>query len=120
MNLEEFQRRFQASLLVDRAEDSVSLAAAMMPESSHRGLDVHRRNLVFGVVSVLKHRFPRCVRVLGQANFRFFARQYALTQPPRGRELASIASGFADFLRDRPELAELEEISAIARGELRG
>ena len=82
-------------------EDQVS---ELLTEETQNRLVIYQRNYLYGLIEALKERFPHALELLGENNFKFFARQYILEHPSRDSNLDNYGDDFIPFLCSRPEL----------------
>jgi hypothetical protein len=77
---------------------------------------VYFREQVFGGLQVLSDALPELHEALGEANFRFFVREFLTDMQPRDALGVTLVEPFLEFLRVRPELAENpEQLDCIHR-----
>lgn len=65
---------------------------------------VYFREQVFGALSVLSEALPEVEASLGEANLRYFVREFLSNAQPRDALGTSLVEPFLSFLRGRPEL----------------
>lgn len=70
---------------------------------------VYFREQVFGGLQVLSDALPELYEALGEPNFRFFVREFLTDEQPQDALGTTLVEPFLEFLRDRPELAEIPE-----------
>lgn len=70
---------------------------------------VYFREQVFGGLQVLCDALPELHEALGEPNFRFFVREFLSDAQPRDALGTTLIEPFLEFLRNRPELAEIPE-----------
>ncbi|MGH7739126.1 MAG: HvfC/BufC family peptide modification chaperone [bacterium] len=79
------------------------------------GLKIYRRNLVFGMLEVLKDTYSFTRELLGENNFNFLGREYIYTHPSENTDLTLYGGGFGGFLAGRPEIAAWPYLADVAR-----
>lgn len=116
MTLAELQAAYRGYLL---SGDSAPLAAQIVADSfdGAERLAIYRNNFLIGLGEALKTNFPVALRLLGQEFFEQAARRFVLAHPPRRPCLFEYGAGFADYLRDLPQLAALPYVAEMARFE---
>jgi hypothetical protein len=99
--------------------DSAALAPAIVADSfdGPERLAIYRNNFLIGLGEALKANFPVTLQLLGLDFFEQAARHFVLAQPPRRPCLFEYGGGFADYLRDLPQLATRPYIVDVARFE---
>jgi hypothetical protein len=70
---------------------------------------VYFREQVFGALQVLSDALPELHEALGEPNFRFFVREFLNDAQPQDALGTTLVEPFLEFLRVRPELAEVPE-----------
>lgn len=115
--LERYQRAFLEQLYAERAEAGsfASAAGASADARFHRGLDVHRRNLVFTICRAMSESYPLCRDLLGEANFRFLCREYLRRHPSRSFDLGEYGAAFPELLAEREEVRDFPFLADLAR-----
>jgi hypothetical protein len=79
-------------------------------------LNVHRNNLVLGLLNVIAARFPVVRRLAGEESFFRVARLFLDAHPPQSPLLLNYGEGFPDFVRQAGSAASF--IADIAELEL--
>jgi hypothetical protein len=74
---------------------------------------VYFREQVFGALEVLSGALPDLEATLGEQNFRFFVRELLVTVQPSDAMGTSLILPFLEFLKKRPELAEIGPVQAL-------
>lgn len=77
--------------------------------------DVHRNNVMAGLIEALAKRFPACRRVVGEAFFHVMAGLFVQQAPPRSPILSEYGEGFAAFVEAFPPAAGLPYLADVAR-----
>ncbi len=80
-----------------------------------QGFQIYRLNYLLNHIKVLQDSFPVAQIVLGENNFKFFAKQYLETYPPTVSNIERFGSSFAEFLQNRHELCEIPIIAAYSK-----
>jgi Putative DNA-binding domain len=88
---------------------------APQPPTAHRRFAVHRNNMVAGLVSGLRERFPVVEKIVGEEFFAAMARAFVRQSPPRSPVLARYGDELADFLAGFPPARELPYLADVAR-----
>ncbi|MFT4702986.1 MAG: hypothetical protein ACI81R_000674 [Bradymonadia bacterium] len=102
MSLASMQASMQAALLDKDPVVALHRVHGVLASEQARGLDVHRRNVVFGFALAVERKHPDLVKMLGFENVRFFAREALIES---GREGApGVIPCFYAFLLGRHEL----------------
>ena len=116
MRLAELQAAYRGYLL---SGDSVPLAAQIVADSfdGQERLAIYRNNFLISLGEALKANFPVTLQLLGKDFFEQASRRFVLTRPPRRPCLFEYGAGFADYLRDLPQLATRPYIIDMARFE---
>ena len=116
MRLAELQAAYRGYLI---SGDSAALAPAIVADSfdGPERLAIYRNNFLISLGEALKANFPVTLQLLGKDFFEQAARRFVLAQPPRRPCLFEYGMGFADYLRDLPELATRPYIVDMARFE---
>ncbi len=84
-------------------------------EAQRRRFDIHRNNVVHGMVEALRATFPACDRLVGPEFFAALARAYLAAEPPRSPLLFRYGGGFADFVETFPPAASVPYLGDVAR-----
>lgn len=106
------QARFARALL-DPDLPVRDLLAANSP--ADEGFDVHRNNVVAGLVDALAAAFPALVRLLGAAYFAALGAAFVRARPPASAVLIEYGDEFAGFIEAFPPLAHLPWLGDVAR-----
>jgi len=88
---------------------------ALQPPSARRRFAVHRNNMVAGLVSGLRERFPVVEKIVGEEFFAAMAGVFVRRCPPRSPLLAGYGDELADFLACFPPVRELPYLADVAR-----
>src|SRR5438105_2614661 len=72
-----------------------------------RRFAVHRNNVVVGLISALRARFPATERIVGEEFFAAMARVFIATRPPRSPLLMFYGDDFPQFVASFPPAAAL-------------
>ena len=110
MSADDFQRRFSDLVFAGREPTDQDLAGLLeegLPLTPGRTLEIYRNSLIFGIRTHLQKVFPDLEALLGEENFRFFAREYARQRPPARADIRMLGDDFGAFLATRPELEGL-------------
>ena len=111
MRLADLQAAYRGYLL---SGDSAALADSL---DGPERLAIYRNNFLISLGEALKANFPVTLQLLGKGFFEQAARAFVLTQPPQRPCLFEYGAGFADHLRDLPQLATRPYIVDMARFE---
>ena len=116
MRLAELQAAYRGYLL---SGDSAPLAPAIVADSfdGPERLAIYRNNFLISLGEALKANFPVTLQLLGKEFFEQAARRFVLAHPPQRPCLFEYGMGFADHLRDLPQLATRPYIVDMARFE---
>ena len=116
MRLADLQAAYRGYLL---SGDSAALAPAIVADSfdGPERLAIYRNNFLISLGEALKANFPVTLQLLGADFFGQAARRFVLAQPPQRPCLFEYGAGFADHLRDLPEMATRPYIVDMARFE---
>jgi hypothetical protein len=116
MRLADLQAAYRGYLL---SADSAALAPAIVADSfdGPERLAIYRNNFLLSLVEALKANFPVTLQLLGKDFFEQAARRFVLVQPPQRPCLFEYGAGFADHLRNLPQLATRPYIVDMARFE---
>lgn len=109
MTLLEEQHRFLSSLYKTKR-----------PAEESEGMQIYRKNLIFGLRNVLRETYPFCRALIGNYNFNYYCREYIYRYPSKDSDLNVYGENFYTFLGQQRELSQpLESIArlewAIAR-----
>jgi hypothetical protein len=88
---------------------------APRPPSARRRFAVHRNNMVAGLVSGLRERFPAVEKIVGEEFFAAMARAFVRQCPPRSPLLAGYGDELAAFLAAFPPARQLPYLADVAR-----
>lgn len=77
--------------------------------------DVYRNNVIGGLVDALCHRFPVCLRLVGDEFFRAMTQTYVRASLPRTPILSEYGKGFADFVAAFEPASGLPYLPDVAR-----
>lgn len=77
--------------------------------------DVHRNNMVAGLVDALRSTYPAVERLVGEAYFAAAARAYVRAEPPQSPVLLNYGGTFADFLESLPSADSVPYLGDVAR-----
>jgi len=108
------QRAFAAALL-DTGRPVPATLTSHGGERPARRFAVHRNNVVFGLVSALRARFPVVERIVGEECFAAMARDFAVMHPPRSPLLMFYGDGLPDFIAELPLMVEVPYLADVAR-----
>lgn len=116
MRLADLQAAYRGYLL---SGDSAPLATQIIADSfdGPERLAIYRNNFLISLGEALKANFPVTLQLLGTEFFEQAARRFVLGQPPQRPCLFEYGAGFADYLRDLPQLAALPYVVDMARFE---
>lgn len=116
--LERYQRELIEYLYapqVGAPPPSLAEAERTSPERLALGLTIYRRNLILGLCRAMAGTYPLCRDLLGKKNFDFLCKQYLHRFPSRVWDLGKYGECFADFLSERPEVADHPFLADVAR-----
>lgn len=113
MKLRELQESF-SHYLYDKSGDRLSLESEIKEAFTPR-LEIYRNNLLFSVVDLLLEVYPNILKVLGEKNFKFFAREYLYEFPSKTSNLDDYGEDFSSFLNSRPELESYFYLENLAQ-----
>jgi hypothetical protein len=82
---------------------------------SVRLFDVHRNNVIGGLVDALCDRFPVCLRLVGDEFFRAMTQTYVRSSLPRTPILYTYGEDFADFVASFEPASGLPYLPDVAR-----
>lgn len=116
MRLAELQAAYRGYLI---SGDSAPLAPAIVADSfdGPERLAIYRNNFLISLGEALKANFPVTLQLLGKEFFEQAARRFVLSHPPQRPCLFEYGAGFADHLRDLPQLKTRPYIIDMARFE---
>jgi hypothetical protein len=116
VRLADLQAAYRGYLLTG---DSTPLTSQIVADSfdGPERLAIYRNNFLISLVEALKANFPVTLQLLGKEFFEQAARGFVLSQPPQRPCLFEYGAGFADHLRDLPQLATRPYIVDMARFE---
>jgi len=116
VKLADLQAAYRGYLL---SGDSAALAPAIVADSfdGPERLAIYRNNFLISLGEALKANFPVTLQLLGTDFFEQAARRFVLSHPPLRPCLFEYGAGFADYLRDLPQLATRPYIVDMARFE---
>ena len=80
---------------------------------TRESLSPYLNNYLYNHIDSLLETFVSILKILGENNFRYFARQYLLANPPKDPNLDKFGEGFPSFLAKRQELEELDYLSDL-------
>lgn len=86
--------------------------------STNSGLSVYQNNFLFGLIDCLKNTFPSILFLLGDDNFKFFARKFIISNPGDQPDKNMYGLDFSEFIGQQQELSEcfyLKEIGQLDR-----
>jgi hypothetical protein len=105
-SLADLQWRFQSALLSPAASTPGFVAAASPSEAESR-FGIYREAYRLRLAEALTADYPALRALLGAEAFADLARAYAESRPSRHYSIRWAGAGLAEFLIDRPELADL-------------
>jgi hypothetical protein len=76
---------------------------------------IYRNNVMVGLVSALKARFPATRKIVGEDFFNGAAKLFAATQPPRSPLMMFYGDAFPAFLADFEPAREVPYLADVAR-----
>ena len=116
MRLADLQAAYHGYLL---SGDSAALAPAIVADSfdGPERLAIYRNNFLISLGEALKANFPVTLQLLGTDFFEQAGRRFVLSHPPQRPCLFEYGAGFADYLRDLPQMATRPYIVDMARFE---
>ena len=97
--------------------DDTNLASADSPFKGEfkKGLEFYQRNYLMTLLESLKNKYPIIITMLGEDNFKFFAREYIYSSPSTNENLDEYGEDFHHFLANRPELAQIKSMGFMAQ-----
>lgn len=113
-SLAELQAGF-ARALRDPAVTPPAEVRGAGPSRSTRRFDVHRNNMVAGLVDALRSTFPAVHRLVGEAYFAAAARAYVDEHPPHSPVLLLYGEALGDFLDALPSASGVPYLGDVAR-----
>ncbi len=119
MKLAELQKKLADYIYSARPSDAarnemkqlLSTETAIDPDT---GLELYRKNLVFGIIDCLQGVFAQTRRVLGDDNFAFFVRELIYQAPSTHEDVRQYGAHLPAFLAERAELADSRWIGDMA------
>jgi hypothetical protein len=108
------QQTFAAALL-DPEQPVPTTLSSHTARTPIRRFAVYRNNVVFGLISALRTRFPAVERIVGEECFATMARDFVVRHPPTSPLLMFYGDAFADFIATLAPLAELPYLPDVAR-----
>jgi hypothetical protein len=116
MRLADLQASYRGYLL---SGDAAHLSPAIVADSfdGSERLAIYRNNFLISLGEALKANFPVTLQLVGTDFFEQAARGFVLAHPPQRPCLFEYGAGFADYLRDLPQLATLSYVADMARFE---
>lgn len=105
-SLVDLQWRFQSAILAPAASMPGFIAAATGEEAELR-FSIYREAYRLRLAEALTADYPALQALLGAEAFADLARAYAESRPSRHYSIRWAGAGLAEFLTDRPELADL-------------
>ncbi|GJH08495.1 putative DNA-binding domain-containing protein [Caballeronia novacaledonica] len=115
-SLRERQRHFAAALLNPDMRVPPGLVGPNR-EASEKRFNVHRNNVVAGLVGALKAAFPAVCRIAGDEFFAAMARVYVALEPPRTPVMLGYGETFPDFIRRFEPAQSVPYLHDVARFE---
>ena len=110
MNLEHFQKNF-SQFLYDPHKKKGELAYYFTDE---KALNHYHQSLLYNLIETLTENFSKTSILLGEDNFKFFARKYIYCFPSSKGNLDYYGENFPSFLSQQNELNELYYIEDFA------
>jgi Putative DNA-binding domain len=104
-----------ADALLDTVQPFPSGIVAPYAKVPARRFAVHRNNVVSGLITALKSRFPATEKIVGEEFFAAMARVFVRERPPRSPLLASYGDEFAAFIVAFEPARELTYLADVAR-----
>ena len=86
----------------------------LTPETKNH-LAIYQKNYLINLVDSLLHKFCSTVKLLGQNNFKFFAKSFVLANPSLSANIDDYGLGFPEFLGSREELVDISYVEHLAR-----
>jgi hypothetical protein len=122
MRLSDLQRTFTDYIYCAKPSDEDTAQVLKLLSTStrinpHKGLEVYRKNLIFGILDCLKEIFPQTRCVLGDDNFAVFVRDLIYQAPSSNADLRQYGEKLPEYLAKRTELDELAWVVDVARVE---
>lgn len=77
-------------------------------------LKIYQNNYLFSLLDTLKNKYQIVLKLLGDENFNFFAREYIYLTPSKNSNIDQYGSSFGEFLESKKELSEMGYIKYIA------
>lgn len=105
-SLAELQRHFQAAILSAAGSAPNFIAAASAREAESR-LRIYREAYRLRLAGALAADYPALQALLGTETFADLAYAYVESRPPRHYSIRWAGAGLAEFLGERPDLADL-------------
>ena len=116
MSLSEYQKSFSDYVLTKTPSSSFDLSRYLKSDSkiNGEGLEIYRRQIVFGAIDHLESVFEKVLGVLSKENFHFLCREYTYAFLPNKNTWDEFGEHFADFLGGRSELKEKPWVRDLA------
>ena len=116
MALGELQRTFAAAVL---GGEATGIARLVVPndQSPLSGVEIHRRNYVGALTTVLANAYPVVQTLFGERRFRTLAAAYVRAKPPRRPQLRLYGKGLARFLAASDDTKEGRFVADLAHFE---
>jgi hypothetical protein len=108
------QQDFAAALL-DPGQPVPAAVTSHTTRTPAKRFAVYRNNVMFGLISALRTRFPVVERIVGEECFAAMGRDFVVTQPPASPLLMFYGGAFADFIATLAPLADLPYLPDVAR-----
>lgn len=112
--LTDLQHEFTAALF-DPEQAVPSALVSHTARTPERRFNVHRNNLIAGLILVLESRHPGLVGLLGRDYFKAVAHGFVVRHPPRTPVLLAWGDGLDAFLRELPPTREHPYLPDVAR-----
>ncbi|MDT8388093.1 MAG: DNA-binding domain-containing protein [Thiogranum sp.] len=112
--LADLQREF-AQALRDPGRRQPSQVCGPRLASAERRFNVHRNNMVAGLIEALQATYPAVHRLVGEEYFSAVARAFIGLHPPRSPMLLHYGGEFGDFLEGFPSAAGVPYLGDVAR-----
>ena len=108
------QQEFAGALL-DAGQPVPAALTSHTARTPTKRFAVYRNNIVFGLISALRTRFPVVERIVGEECFATMARDFVVKHPPLSPLLMFYGDAFAGFIATLAPLAELPYLPDVAR-----
>ena len=87
----------------------------LLTDQTRGHLGIYQKHYILNLVESLQSKFIATVKLLGEGNFKFFAKGYVLSTPSESPNIDDYGKSLPEFLGEQIELANIGYIKDLAK-----